>query len=51
MRVVHALASSAPSPPDPRTDVILGQSRLAAAVGRLHATFVVLMMMMMMGGG
>lgn len=49
MRVVHTLASSAPSSPDSRTDVILGQLGLTAAVGRLHASLV--MVMMMMGGG
>jgi len=50
MRVVHALASSAPSSSDSRTDVILGQSGLAAAVSRLHAALVLMMMMMMSGG-
>jgi len=33
MRMVHALSPPAPSSPDPGTDVILGQSGLAAAVG------------------
>jgi len=31
--MVHALSPPAPSSPDPGTDVILGQSGLAAAVG------------------
>lgn len=33
MRMVHALSPSAPSSPDPRTDVILSQSRFTTAMG------------------
>lgn len=52
MRVMHALPSPAASPPDSRTDVILCQPGLTAAVSRLHASLVlVMMMMLMMGGG
>lgn len=49
MRMVHALSPSTPSSPDPRTDVILGQSGLAAAVSRFHISL--MMMVMMMSGG
>jgi len=50
MCMVHALPPSAPSSPDPRTDVILGQSGLTAAVSRLHASSLMVMVMMMSGG-
>lgn len=49
MRMMHTLPPAAASSPDARTDVILGQSGLAAAVGRLHGALVV--MVMMMGSG
>lgn len=49
MRMMHTLPPAAPSSPDTRTDVILGQSGLATAMGRLHGALV--MMVMMMGGG
>lgn len=50
VRVMHALSPSAPSPPDPRTDVILGQSGLTTAVSRFHAASLMMMVMMMSGG-
>lgn len=51
MRVMHTLSPPTPSSSNPRTDVILGESRFAAAVGRFHTPFMMMMMMMMMGGG
>ena len=47
MTVVHTLPSSTASSSQTRTDIIIGQPRLAAAMSRFNCAFMMVMVMVM----